>query len=145
LPRNHVDQRSGAPQRAVKGRCYVIGVNPAVHADQIPANFPDRERVWRTDPDDPEWVEPGNAVIVGTNGEILAGPARHTETVLVAELDLTKVLSARRLSDPVGPYHRPDVLRLAVDTAAACRHHAAQRPRRRVNTAFGLQLDDVAV
>jgi nitrilase len=80
LPRNHVDQRSGAPQRAVKGRCYVIGVNPAVHADQIPANFPDRERVWRTDPDDPEWVEPGNAVIVGTNGEILAGPARHTES-----------------------------------------------------------------
>jgi hypothetical protein len=37
------------------------------------------------------------------------------------------------------------VLRLGVDTAAACRHHAAQRPRRRVNTAFGLQLDDVAV
>jgi nitrilase len=73
--------------------------------------------VWRTDPDDPEWVEPGNAVIVGTNGEILAGPALYAETVLVAELDLTKVLSARRLFDPVGPYHRPDVFRLAVDTS----------------------------
>jgi hypothetical protein len=24
----------------VKGRCYVIGVNPAMHADQIPADFP---------------------------------------------------------------------------------------------------------
>jgi nitrilase len=102
---------------AREGRCYVIGVNPCVRVDQIPADFPDRERVWQIDPQDPEWVEPGNTVIVGTNGEILAGPARYAETVLVAELDLTKVLSARRLFDPVGHYHRPDVFRLAVDTA----------------------------
>ena len=103
---------------AREGRCYVIGVNPAVRVDQIPPDFPDRERVWRVDPDDPEWVEPGNTVIVGPNGEILAGPSRHEETVLVAELDLAKVSSARRMFDPVGHYHRPDVFRLAVDTAA---------------------------
>ena len=95
----------------------MIGVNPAVRVDQIPADFPDRDRVWRIDPDDPEWMEPGNSVIVGPNGEILAGPSRHEQTVLVAELDLAKVLSARRLFDPVGHYHRPDVFRLAVDTA----------------------------
>lgn len=53
-----------------------------------------------------------------SRGEILAGPSRHEETVLFAELDLAKVLSARRLFDPVGHYHRPDVFRLAVDTAA---------------------------
>ena len=102
---------------AREGRCYVVGVNPCVRVDQIPADFPDRERVWRTDPDDPEWMEPGNTVIVGPSGEILAGPARHTETVLTAELDLNKILSARRMFDPVGHYHRPDVFRLAVDTA----------------------------
>ncbi len=62
-------------------------------------------------------MEPGNSVIVSPNGEILAGPSRHEETVLVAELDLASVLSARRLFDPVGHYHRPDVFRLAVDTA----------------------------
>ena len=45
---------------AREGRCYVIGVNPCLRVDQIPADFPDRERVWRTDPDDPDWVEPGN-------------------------------------------------------------------------------------
>ncbi len=90
---------------------------PVTRVDQIPADFPERERVWRANPDDPEWVEPGNTVIVGPNGELLAGPARHEETVLFAELDLTKVRSARRLFDPVGHYHRPDVFRLAVDTA----------------------------
>jgi nitrilase len=31
---------------AREGRCYVIGVNPCVHIDQIPADFPHRERVW---------------------------------------------------------------------------------------------------
>ena len=48
---------------AREGRCYVIGVNPCVHVDQIPADFPHRDRVRRADQD--EWVEPGNSVIVG--------------------------------------------------------------------------------
>jgi predicted amidohydrolase len=100
---------------AREGRCYVIGVNPCVHVDQIPADFPDRERVWPAG--NGEWVEPGNSVIVAPSGEMLAGPARHEETILFAEVDLTAVQTARRLFDPVGHYHRPDVFRLAVDTA----------------------------
>ena len=31
---------------AREGRCYVVGVNPCVHVDQIPADFPHRDRVW---------------------------------------------------------------------------------------------------
>jgi nitrilase len=100
---------------AREGRCYVVGVNPCVHADQIPAGFPDRERVWPAAKG--EWVEPGNSVIVSPSGDILAGPAREEETILTAEVDLTVVRAARRLFDPVGHYHRPDVFRLAVDTA----------------------------
>ena len=100
---------------AREGRCYVLGVNPCVHVDQIPADFPDRERVWPTEKGD--WVEPGNSVIVAPDGEIIAGPARHEEAILTAELDLTAVHAARRMFDPVGHYHRPDVFRLAVDTA----------------------------
>ena len=75
---------------AREGRCFVIGANPCVRVDQIPADFPDRERVWPPDPDNPEWVEPGNTVIVDPDGGILAGPARHEETILVAELDLSQ-------------------------------------------------------
>jgi len=101
---------------AREGRCFVIGANPCLRVDQIPGGFPGREKVWTADPDD-EWVEPGNTVIVAPSGAILAGPARHEETVLVAEIDTAEVSSARRLFDPVGHYHRPDVFRLAVDTA----------------------------
>jgi nitrilase len=117
---------------AREGRCYVVGVNPCLHVDQIPADFPDRERVWQLDSEDTQWVEPGNTVIVGPGGDILAGPARHDETVLVAELEVSKVRSARRLFDPVGHYHRPDVFRLDVDTA----------PRPVVTTRGNGQSDD---
>jgi nitrilase len=61
-------------------------------------------------------VEPGNSVIVSPNAELLAGPARHEETILTAEIDLDRVHAARRMFDPVGHYNRPDVFRLTVDT-----------------------------
>jgi len=102
---------------AREGRMWVIGVNPCLHVDQIPHGFPDRERVWPAPAQD-GWVEPGNTVICDPAGEVVAGPLRHQEGVLVAELDLSQVAAARRLFDPVGHYNRPDVFRLQVDTRA---------------------------
>lgn len=101
---------------AREGRCYVAGVNPCLHADQIPASFPDRDRVWRRGRPDGEWVEPGNSVIVDPNGAVLAGPARHEQTILWADLDPAEVRAARRYFDPVGHYHRLDIFQLTVDT-----------------------------
>jgi nitrilase len=102
---------------AREGRVWVVGVNPCVRVDQIPADFPDRDRVWRVvDEDEAEWVEPGNSVICNPNGEIVAGPLRYAEDILTAEVDLAEVAVGRRLFDPVGHYHRPDVFHLSVDT-----------------------------
>jgi len=103
---------------ALEGRCFVIGVNPCLHVDQIPADFPHRDRVWTTDesPDGDGWVEPGNSVIVDPTGKILAGPARHEETILYADVDLAAVRAARRFFDPVGHYNRPGIFQLRVDT-----------------------------
>jgi nitrilase len=100
---------------AQENRCYVIGVNPCLHRDQLPADFPHRDRVWPAD-EEHRWVEPGNSVIVAPNGgSVLAGPARHQETILYADLDPAAVRAARRLFDPVGHYHRPDIFQLRVD------------------------------
>ena len=102
---------------AREGRVWVIGVNPCLRVDQIPADFPDRDRVWRAQEGaEAEWVEPGNSVICNPGGEIVAGPLRHEEGILTTEIDLAAVASARRLFDPVGHYNRPDVFSLTVDT-----------------------------
>jgi nitrilase len=45
----------------------------------------------------------------------MAGPLRNKEEILYAEIDLADVHAARRLFDPTGHYHRPDVFRLGVD------------------------------
>jgi nitrilase len=105
---------------AREGRCYVIGVNPCLHVDQIPADFPHRDRLWRVkeDDDDSHWVEPGNSVIVDPSGIVLAGPAHHEETILYADIDPATVRALRRLFDPVGHYNRPDVFQLSVDIRA---------------------------
>ena len=101
---------------ALECRCYVIGVNPCLHLDQIPADFPHREQLWAVQEGDGGWVEHGNSVIVDPTGKILAGPAQHEETILYADVDLASVHAARRFFDPVGHYSRPDIFQLQVDT-----------------------------
>lgn len=100
---------------ATESGCFVIGVNPCLHIDQIPTEFPHRERLCSGRESDP-WIESGNSVIISPYGDLLAGPLRHAESILVADVDLDTVHAARRRFDPVGHYHRPDVFRLSVDT-----------------------------
>lgn len=105
---------------ARENRSFVIGVNPVLHVDQIPNDFPHRDRLvpaaFREENGD--WVDPGNSAIVAPDGKLIAGPVREREESLVTDLDLGEVLAARRLLDPVGHYNRPDVFRLYVDTSA---------------------------
>jgi predicted amidohydrolase len=103
---------------ARENRMFVVGVNPVLHIDRIPTDFPHRDRLVPGHylAEHGPWLEEGNSVIVGPSGEVIAGPVREAEETLVADLDLGSVASARRLLDPVGHYNRPDVFRLHVDT-----------------------------
>ena len=104
---------------ARENRMFVLGVNPVLHADQIPAGFPARDLLvppGYLDQNGP-WLEEGNTVIVAPDGTVLAGPVRRQEETLVADLDLREVAIQRRHIDPVGHYNRPDIFRLHADTA----------------------------
>ncbi len=110
---------------AREGRVWVVGVNPALHRDQIPHDLPDRHRIApEPGPENGDWIEPGNSVICNPAGDLVAGPLRLEEGILTATIDLAQVAETRRLFDPTGHYHRPDVFSLNVDT----------RPRRAVTT-----------
>ena len=102
---------------AREGRVWVVGVNPALHRDQIPHDLPDRHRIApEPGPQNGDWIEPGNSVICNPAGDLVAGPLRLEEGILTATIDLSQVAEMRRLFDPTGHYHRPDVFSLNVDT-----------------------------
>ncbi len=122
---------------ARENRMYVVGVNPVLHVDQVPAGFPHREQLVPEgflDEGSP-WVEPGNSVVVGPDGNVLVGPVREREEILYAEVDLRRVAAQRRHMDPTGHYNRPDLFRLFVDTSprpavvAAPQAHPTPTPR----------------
>ena len=105
---------------ARENRMFVVGVNPVLHVDRVPADFPRRDRFAPAGyvEEHGPWLEEGNTVIVAPSGEVLAGPVRQREETVIRDLDLGSVAAARRLFDPVGHYNRPDVFRLQVDTSS---------------------------
>jgi len=99
---------------------YVVGVNPVLHVDQIPTDFPHPGELLPPTylEENGPWIEPGGSVIVAPNGSLLEGPVSEAEETLVADLDLSQTLARRRFMDPTGHYNRPDVFRLLVDTTS---------------------------
>jgi nitrilase len=105
---------------ARENRMSVVGVNPVLHVDQIPADFPHREQLVPTRFTD-QW---GALDRGGEHGDRRpqrcaarrAGARGRGDPG--AELDLTEVANSRRFMDPTGHYNRPDVFQLHVDTTS---------------------------
>ena len=100
---------------AKEGRIYVVGITSCIRATDVPAGLPGRDDLYGGADD---WLSRGNSVIVGPDGDVLAGPLVGESGVLYAEIDAGRARSARQQFDPVGHYNRSDVLRLTVDTTA---------------------------
>jgi nitrilase len=98
---------------AKEGRVFVVGVSSCMRGSDIPSDIPGRDALYGGDDD---WLSRGNSVIVGPEGQILAGPLVDQEGIVVAELDVREARASRRQFDPVGHYARPDVFQLQVDT-----------------------------
>ncbi len=95
---------------AREGRVFVIGTNTCLHARDVPRSLPNADRLYAGGDDD--WLARGNTVIVGPDGDVLAGPITEQPGMLVATLDLSRLITARRAFDPIGHYARSDRFRL---------------------------------
>lgn len=94
-----------------EGSCFVIGVASTIEASDIPEDLPPHK------PGAPAegWLVPGNGIICGPRGDVLAGPMREEKGFLSADIDLAQIRQARRSFDVVGHYSRPDIFQLSVD------------------------------
>jgi nitrilase len=105
---------------AKEGRVFVVAVNYCIRGSDVPADVPGRDALYGGDDD---WLSRGNTMIVGPDGDVLAGPLEGEEGILYADIDAGRARAARAQFDPVGHYGRADVFRLSVDS----------RPRRSVS------------
>jgi nitrilase len=97
---------------AYEGRVFVVSCCQVLHRTACPddpalAGFPS----------DASWLMTGGSAIVTPAGacDYLAGPVYGEETILYADLDLSRVVEAKHSFDVAGHYARPDIFELRVN------------------------------
>jgi nitrilase len=90
---------------AREGGMFIVSTCQALKIEDIP----DEYEFKKLYPADREWINTGNSCIVAPNGKIVAGPLEAKEGILYADIDLSDIISAKRMFDVVGHYSRPDV------------------------------------
>lgn len=96
---------------ALEGRCYVIGCNQYVEKSMYPTDLNGFGELAK----EPEVMASGGSCIVDPFGNYVAGPLFGREDMLLARLDLEKVITSRMDFDPAGHYARNDVFKLSVN------------------------------
>jgi nitrilase len=97
---------------AREARCWVISCGVCLTKSDLPADFPEKEALY---PEEDEWINPGDSVVIAPGGEIISGPMRREKGILYAEIELNRVATSKRALDIVGHYARPDLFTLHVN------------------------------
>ena len=92
--------------------CWVVGSGNLLRGSDMRIDVAGMADLF---PDADEWVNPGDSVVIAPGGELIAGPLRQEEGLLFAEIDVSRVGTARRTLDIVGHYSRPDIFQLTVN------------------------------
>lgn len=97
---------------AREGRCWVIGCGSIIQGSDIPEDFPQKSKLY---PDNEEWINSGDSVVIAPGGEIMAGPMNKEVGILYFDIDLDITKTTKRAFDVVGHYSRPDIFQLQVN------------------------------
>lgn len=92
--------------------CWVVGSGNLLRGRDMALDIEDANALY---PDQDEWVNPGDSVVIAPGGEITAGPMREEQGLLYADIDLSRISGARRALDVTGHYSRPDLFQLTIN------------------------------
>ncbi|ABM08899.1 carbon-nitrogen hydrolase family protein [Paenarthrobacter aurescens] len=96
---------------AIEGRVFVLSACQTITKDAYPADYEFEFEIGNN-------VMHGGSMIVDPLGNVLAGPVFDEETILYADVELSKKRESHLDMDITGNYARPDVFSLSVDTKA---------------------------
>ncbi len=91
---------------AFEGRCFVIAAGAVMRAGELP---PELEPIEPLKGNADALVLRGGSAIIAPDGSLIAGPVFDEETILVAEIDLSRIREESLTLDVTGHYSRPDV------------------------------------
>jgi nitrilase len=93
---------------AMEGKCYVLGCNQFFKKSMYPERFQNLVK------NEKEEICRGGSIIVGPQGEIIAGPLFDQSGILTAELDLEELIANKLDFDGIGHYSRKDIFQIEI-------------------------------
>jgi nitrilase len=97
---------------AFEGRCFVIACGAVMKSSELPRELEPIASLQ--DPD--ALVLNGGSAIIAPDGSLLAGPVFDEETILTADLDLSRIAEESLTLDVTGHYYRPDLFEVKLKT-----------------------------
>lgn len=86
--------------------CFVIVARDILSPDHLDDSLPTNAATLS------QWQAHGGSAIIAPGGEYLAGPVFDEETIITAELDMSRIDLIKSLFDNIGHYARPEIFRL---------------------------------
>jgi predicted amidohydrolase len=91
---------------AFEGRCFVIACGAVMRARELPSELEPIESL-KENPD--SFALRGGSAIIAPDGAVIVGPVYDDETILTADIDLSRIAEESLALDVTGHYFRPDI------------------------------------
>ena len=95
---------------AREARSYAIGVGGVLRPQDIPADFPQRDRIASKG-----MIANGGSCVASPEGKWVLPPQSGTEELYIVDLSLEEIVRERHNFDVAGHYGRPDILKLTIN------------------------------
>ncbi|HXG85022.1 MAG TPA: nitrilase-related carbon-nitrogen hydrolase, partial [Pyrinomonadaceae bacterium] len=111
FPTVHETHQIASRHYALEGRCFVLAAGLIMTAADLPAQLLTETDLLKL----PENILRGGSCIIAPDGRFVAEPVFDDETIIIAELDLTRIDKEKMTLDVSGHYSRPDIFDFAVN------------------------------